>query len=808
MKLIDQHIYQGPNLYAPVSVIRLTVAPGPLELTGKTLDELENGFLDRIREALPEFEPGPELTFLWVLARLANHLQQQPGAALEFVKVVPAAETNQSDILLGFQHPQITQQAWNLAGMLAFHSLQEETASGTGFDFSYFHSDFIRQTTGLTLDASTWAMIRACEQRDIPWFRISKHSPLIQLGEGCHQQRLQGTITSGTSQLAFSLSQNKVATYDLLRTLGLPVPAYRIVRNRENAVPTAEKLGYPVVLNTMTGDVVQLLQAGIDCANTLLRTMEHIPSDGEPLLLESEVPGNNYRLLVVNSHLIAATQYIAPTAAGNGDNATTQVVTRDVTEHVHPENRTLVETVARAIGLEVVDITFVTPDISHSWREVGGAVCNINPAPELGPYIANGKDPEQVVSPFIDMLFPPGVKVRIPTAAVTGSNGKTTTCYMLASILENAGHSVGLSCSNGVYINGDLLRTEEASYGRKARELLLDPRIESGVFELARGGVSKYGCFVSEVDVAAVTKVTSDHVGELGTENFDKLVATKTLVAKLARRALVLNADDPIVLGMRRESRANEIVLVSLQSDNPEVERHLAAGGTAFILRKEGQSLPVFKQYREQEQRLMDLTEVPATFNGTARHNIQNCLFTIAIADSMGINTECIRDTLSQFAMSWEKTPGRLNFFPGLPFQVVMDYAHNPDGFSEILQFLKQNPVPGKRTLIQYSFTRSESNAIQIGKMASKEFDQIICCAPEDAEGISPSQLLDNLVNALLEDGVTQNQILKIHDQVNAVEHAMLRAEPGDLILILHLRPRLQKIWQQIETVASNLTRN
>jgi len=373
--------------------------------------------------------------------------------------------------------------------------------------------------------------------------------------------------------------------------------------------------------------------------------------------------------------MITATQYIPPTATGNGDKATQQVVTNYVTEHVHPDNCTLVETVAGAIGLEVAYITFVTPDISHSWREVGGAVCDINPAPELEPYMADGKHPEQVVSLIIDMLFPPGTKTRIPTAAVTGSNGKTTTCHMLASILENAGHTVGLSCSNGVYINGDLMRPEEASYGRKAQELLLDPRIESGVFEMARGGVSKYGCYINDVDVAAVTNITSDHVGEYGTDSFEKLVATKSLVAKLARNALVLNADDPIVLGMRHESRANEIVLVSLQSDNSEVVSHLAAGGIAFCLRKEDKSLPVFKQQGKQEHRLMDLTEVPATFNGTARHNIQNCLFTIAIADSMGINTECIRDSLSQFAMSWEKTPGRLNFFPGLPFQVVMDYV-------------------------------------------------------------------------------------------------------------------------------------
>ena len=323
---------------------------------------------------------------------------------------------------------------------------------------------------------------------------------------------------------------------------------------------------------------------------------------------------------------------------------------------------------------------------------------------------------------------------------------------------------------------------------------------------MARGGVSQYGCYINDVDVAAVTNITSDHVGEYGTDSFEKLVATKSLVAKLARNTLVLNADDPVVLGMRRESQANEIVLVSLQSDNPEVENHLAEGGTAFILRKEGRSLPVLKQYREQEQRLMDLSEVPATFNGTARHNIQNSLFAIALADSMGITTECIRDILSEFAMSWETTPGRLNFFPGLPFQVVMDYAHNPDGFSEILQFLKQNPVPGKRTLIHNSFTRSESNAIQIGKMASKEFDQIICCAPEDAEGISPLQLLDNLVNTLLEDGIPQSQILRIHEQTDAVEQAMLRAEPDDLILILHLRPRLQKIWQRIGAVAKKLS--
>ncbi len=807
MKLLDQHTYFGPNLYAPVSVIRFTVEPGPLELANKTLDELESGFLDRIRAVLPEFDPGPESGFLWVLARLANHLQQQSGVASEFIDVVPTGERNQSDILLGFQSPQITQQAWYLAGMLAFHCLQEETISDTGFNFSRLHYDFIQKTKELTLDATTRVMIQACEQRDIPWFRVSRHSPQIQIGEGCHQQRIQGTLTSTISQLAFSLAKNRIATYDLLRTLGLPVPAFRLVRDRDNAIPAAQKLGYPVLLHKISGDVVELLQAGIDCDNTLLRVMEQIKADYDTLLLESEISGDINRLLMVDGHLTAATQYIHPAANSNEDNTAPKKVTKDVTKHVHPENRALAETVAKAIGLKVADITFVTPDISYSWREIGGAVCAINPVPELGPYITNGKDPEQVAFPIIDSMFPPGRKVRIPTAAVTGSNGKTTTCYMLSSILEKAGHTVGLSCSNGVYMNGELMRPEEASFGLKAQELLLDPRIESGVFEMARGGVSKYGCYINESDVVAVININTDHVGEYGTESFEKLVAAKTLVAKLARNTLVLNADDPIVLGMRGNSRAKEIVLVTTRPDNPEVESHLVAGGIVISLREEGKSLPVFKRHGEQEQRIMDLAEVPATFNGAARHNVQNSLFAIAIADAMGINHGNMRDALSQFAMSWERTPGRLNFFPGLPFQVILDYAHNPDGFSNILQFLNQSPVPGKRTLIYASTRRTESISIAIGKMAAECFDQIICCATKEGKGKSPSQLLDEHVNGLVEAGVPQGKILTIYDHIDAVEHAMQRAEPGDQILILHKRNRKEIIWRKIEAIADKLTR-
>ncbi len=127
----------------------------------------------------------------------------------------------------------------------------------------------------------------------------------------------------------------------------------------------------------------------------------------------------------------------------------------DLTDQVHPDNAEMAVRAAKAIGLDVVGIDFITPDITESYRDVGGGICEVNAAPGFRMHVAptEGK-PRDVAGPVMDMLFPKGSLSRIPIAAITGTNGKTTACRMLAHIHKMDGATVGLATTDGVYIDG------------------------------------------------------------------------------------------------------------------------------------------------------------------------------------------------------------------------------------------------------------------------------------------------------------------------------------------------------------------
>jgi cyanophycin synthetase len=199
----------------------------------------------------------------------------------------------------------------------------------------------------------------------------------------------------------------------------------------------------------------------------------------------------------------------------------------------------------KAIGLDVGGVDFLSKDITLSYREIGGGICEINAAPGF-PHArrAVGRHARDAAGPVIDMLFPQGSPSRVPIAAITGTNGKTTTARMLAHILKMSGYTPGsrrrtasTSTARGT-VSGDM--TGPVS----ARMVLADPHIDAAVLETARGGLLRAGMGVSEVDVGAVLNVQADHLGLKGIETLEQLAEVKRVVVEVAKHCAVLNADD------------------------------------------------------------------------------------------------------------------------------------------------------------------------------------------------------------------------------------------------------------------------
>ena len=218
-------------------------------------------------------------------------------------------------------------------------------------------------------------------------------------------------------------------------------------------------------------------------------------------------------------------------------NLSTGGTATDVTDVIHPDNREMAERAVRAIGLDVGGVDFLTTDITESYREIGGGICEVNAAPGFRMHVAPSEGtPRDVAGPVIDMLFPPGAPSRVPIAAITGTNGKTTTARMLAHIPKMAGYTPGLTTTDGVYIDGQRTVQGDMTGPVSARMVLADPQIDIAVLETARGGLLRAGMGVSDVNVGAVLNVQADHLGLKGIDTLEQLAEVKRIVVEVATR--------------------------------------------------------------------------------------------------------------------------------------------------------------------------------------------------------------------------------------------------------------------------------
>ena len=379
----------------------------------------------------------------------------------------------------------------------------------------------------------------------------------------------------------------------------------------------------------------------------------------------------------------------APGATGN---MSTGGISIDRTWEAHEDNVEIAEEAARVVGLDVAGIDFLAPDITQPVREAGGAIVEVNAAPgfRMHTHPTEG-EPQYVAKHVVDLLFPPGTPSRIPIVAVTGSNGKTTTTRMIAHIFRGMGHEVGVTTTDGIYIDERLVRRADAAAPKSAQMVLQNPRVDMAVFEVARGGILREGLGYGRNDVAVVLNVTGDHLGLREIDTLEQLAAVKQVLVEAVPRNgyAVLNADDPLVLEMRRHCSGN-VILFTMQEKHEFVDRWVRRGRKAVVLEKGPRGeMMVIKEGR----RTMPIAWVhtlPATFEGKARMMVQNAMAAAAAAHAGGAHLHDIRQGLRSFTTSIYQAPGRLNVFELEGVKVIIDYAHNAAGLETLGDFVER----------------------------------------------------------------------------------------------------------------------
>ena len=727
------------------------------------------------------------------------------------------------------------------------------------FNFEEERDDFIRFAQRFEFGPSTASLVKAARERDIPAMRLNQYS-LVQFGQGKYQKRIQATVTNETRHISVEIASDKDDTNSLLNDLGLPVPIQKLVYNENAAVRMANRIGYPVVvkpLNANHGRGVSInLTENEQVQSAFKIARERGSSKG--VLVESFITGLDHRMLVVNGKLIAVAKRVPGHVTGDGKysiqrlidivnsdprrgighekvltkiqvdhqaerlmktkgynldtvlkkgeqlflrstaNLSTGGTAIDMTDIVHPDNRSMAERAVKAIGLDVGGVDFLTDDITRSYREIGGAIVEVNAAPGFRMHVAPSQgEPRDVAGPVIDMLFPNSSPSRIPIAAITGTNGKTTTTRMLAHLMKTAGHTVGFTTTDGVYIDGHLTMKGDMTGPKSAQMVLRDPDVDMAVLETARGGIVRSGLGYERSDVAACLNISADHLGLKGIDTLEQLAEVKRIVVETATDTAVLNADDDYCLRMADYSKADHLCYVTMNPTHKLVKQHIQAGGRAVVLEK-GINGDMITFYDNGAHIPLLWTHlIPATLEGKAVHNVQNAMFAAALAYSMGKELDDIRHGLQTFTQTFFQAPGKMNIFEEHPFKVLLDYAHNPAAVRAISELCSKLDVNGRRiAVISAPGDRRDEDIQGIAEISAPHFDHFICKADDNRRGRADDEVPQLMKKTLLTAGIKTAGIDVIPDEADAVKAALSMAKEGDLVLILG--DDITRCWKQI----------
>ncbi|MGH2533891.1 MAG: cyanophycin synthetase [Thermomicrobiales bacterium] len=867
-------VYRGPNVWARMPVILFVVDIGELE--DRPTNKIP-GFYEHLTELVPSLydhgcslgRPGGFLQRMregtWmghVLEHVALELQNLAGAEVARGKTRGTRERGVYNVVYQYEQENVGLAAGRVAVRLLNHLV---FGAEPAFDFVHeLEEGVIRVAERLAYGPSTGAIVSEAERRGIPVLRLDPRRSLVQLGHGCYQQRVWATVTSRTANIAVDIASNKELTNRLLHEVGIPVPRSAVVKSVDDAVRTAERFGYPVVIKPLDGNHGRGVCINLKDAEEVGRfyPIAEAESRAGSVVVETYVTGKDYRILVVNNQVVAVAERVPAHVVGDGEHSVEQLIeitnadsrrgighekilTRiavdtqtletlqrqgislddvpaaeqfvqlkqtgnmstggtsiDRTDDIHPDNIEIARQAAMVVGLDVAGIDFIAADIALSVRQTGGAIVEVNAGPgfRMHTHPTDGH-PRHVGRAVIDMLFPPGQPYRIPIVAVTGTNGKTTTSRMIAHIMKTAGKRVGLTTTDGIYIDGTQIMAGDMSGPTSAQMVLKNPAVNFAVLETARGGIVRSGLGFDRCDIAVVSNVAGDHLGLHGIDTLGDLSRVKSVVPASVFRdgKSILNADNSWTVEMARIARG-EIIYFAMSEENPVVREHIRARGRAVVLRetRHGEMITIIEHKRDTS--LLLVSQIPATFDGRNRANVANMMAAAAAALGADVQLEYLRQALRTFTTSFFQTPGRFNFLELDGRRVLMDYCHNVAGLEAVGDFVRRLDPARSLAVISIPGDRLDSDIDAFGRLAAEIFDELVIREDTNTRGRQRGEIAGLLTAAALSAGMDESKVLTVLDEMAAVREAIQRSEKDELVVLMVDKP--MAVWDELQTGA------
>ena len=750
-------------------------------------------------------------TFAHLHAEIALVIQQAAGHRVNFTTTVDVPDLNKKRGV--FEYEQLD--VGHRADMLALNLLTSVIPELRWFDcpmdqsgsFTELFATFKVFARQLILPADAQAIIDAATQMEVPCvklerepyqelpgdFRIRKNG-LLKLGHSAYHHIVDGTFCIDKGEHLLPLLRDREQLFQTLTRLQVPIASqdneFRNCVNARRAARSAASIGYPVVIKPWLRNHGQGISLNIQNVEALQIAVHNAQQYDRKVIVEKYIEGETFKVIVANGDVIGVV------SVGDGEN---------VRNETHPSTLSLVIDLARKSGAGVLVADIVTTEIGSPLQHHNGAIVDVDFAPELDHFVRAGSElHKQTMSAFVQWLYPQGSISRIPTVAITGTNGKTTTSRMITNIMQAGNFHTGFACSDGFYIDQKLSEAGDLS-GRGGHHRVFESReVNMGILETARGALAHSGFMFDWCNVSVCLNVTEDHLGEYGIETVEQMAELKRSVLESARDAVVLNADDERCISMLPFLSTPRISLVSMQSGVEELATIRGSMACFCILESIRNSDWLVLYDGDRRMPVIEAAQMPATFGGLAAFNICNALHAIAAGYLMGMDLATIKEGLRTFHMSFESTPGRLNFYDKHPFTVIMDYAHNTDGISKLSAFVDQLKISGKKLLMyQARGDRGDKNIKHIIAAAAPYFDHYVCRTHPVYTGPDEQKVLTLMQDALLESGVNEQQITTTTDPSFAVKTMLQMGKKGDLLVFAPGAGQRLDTWNQITSFES-----
>ncbi|HMO44678.1 MAG TPA: cyanophycin synthetase [Rubrivivax sp.] len=843
---------RGPNLWSRNTAIEAIVhcAAGEQDIARLP------GFEPRLRALFPaigEFWPidAQPMSLAQVLELAALALQAQAGCPVSYSRSTATVEPGTFQVVVEYSEEAVGRQSLDLARRLI-----AAAGNGGSFDAGTAVAQLRDLDEELRLGPSTGSIVNAAIARGIPYRRLTDGS-LVQFGWGAKQRRIQAAEVDTTSAVAESIAQDKDLTKTLLQAAGVPVPIGRPVRDADDAWAAAERIGLPVVVKPQDGNQGKGVTVNVVTREQLDAAYKAAAAIGA-VMVEKYLPGGDYRLLVVGKKLVAAARRDPPLVIGDGKATVRELVERvnadpkrgdghatsltkirfddiaiarlqaqglqpesvpakgervllrnnanlstggtatDVTDDVHRDVAARAVAAAQMVGLHICGVDVVCESVLRPLEEQSGGIVEVNAAPglrmHLTPSYGRGRNVGEAI---IGHLFGTGEDGRVPTVAVTGTNGKTTVTRLIAHLMATSGLRVGMTNTDGAYVQGRQIDSGDCSGPRSARNVLAHPDVDAAVFETARGGILREGLGFDRCAVAVVTNLgEGDHLGLNYISTVEDLAVLKRVIVRnvASNGYAVLNATDPIVAAMS-VACPGQVCYFAADRHHPVMAAHRALGRR--VVYAEGHAIVAAEgSWRER----LPLDQIPLTRGGSIGFQVENAMAAVGAAWGLGLDWDAVRRGLESFDSDADTTPGRFNVMDWRGATLIADYGHNPDAMRALVRAVEAMPAQRRSVVISGAGDRRDQDLREQTAILGAAFDEVILYQDAAQRGRADGEVL-----ALLRDGLNgaarTTRIDEVRGEFAAIDAALERLQPGDLCLVLvdQVHEALQHLQRRIE---------